>query len=107
MKIILEKVDSKLGAPMGRPSKLPEDSNKAVKLYLQKIRWYDHDYDEGGAYWGGPIWGFNSARNWVSTPTVYVAANADQTIRVFVRVHNRAEAKSEIRKLLPNATFYR
>jgi len=107
MKILLEKVGSKFGAPMGRRNALPENKYEAVKLYLQKIRWCDHDYDQGGAYWGRPRWGFDSKGNWVNNPTVYVSANADQTIRVFVWAHDRAEAKSEIRKLLPNATFYR
>ena len=43
-------VSSKFGAPMGRPQDDVKDFVGPV--YLQKVAFFDGDYDEGGAYWG-------------------------------------------------------
>jgi len=50
-KIKLENVSSKYGAPMGRCDNVSEPDTEGP-FQLQRMRWVDHDYDEGGAYWG-------------------------------------------------------
>ena len=44
-------VSSKYGAPMGRRSDSPHDF--VGKVHLRYVPFVDHDYDQGGAYWGG------------------------------------------------------
>jgi hypothetical protein len=46
----LSKVVSRYGAQMGRRN-YTEDYNGTVRLF--RITFEDHDYDKGGAYWGG------------------------------------------------------
>jgi hypothetical protein len=90
----LEKADSKYGAQMGRPNRLPDDLKAPIKLRLKALRLFDAAYDAGGAYWGatpgtGIFWAYNSKEN----------------VQVFVRAKNRAAAKREVTELLPKATF--
>ena len=49
---ILYKVDTRRGAPMGRPNVgTPPDDD--VKVYQRRVALpYDGAYDRGGAYWG-------------------------------------------------------
>lgn len=44
-------VSSRYGAPMGRPS-FGTPPEKGIKLF--RVVMVDGDYDDGGAYWGGP-----------------------------------------------------
>lgn len=83
---------------MGRPNRLPDDTDETVKLQMVQLRWVDGDYDEGGAYWGGG-----------SGDHVYYAKGdaSDVVVEVYVRAKSRKQAKAEVRELLPNARFYR
>lgn len=97
----LANVSSRYGAPMGRPNVLPHDLNKPetypVALYIKPLRMVDHDYDAGGAYWGGAC---EAGRMFCafSPPT-------DHKYQIFVRAKDRAAAEAEVKKLLPFATF--
>jgi hypothetical protein len=99
MKRKLSNVSCKYGAPMGRSNHIPEDSETAGKLHLEKLKWIDGDYDQGGAYWGrsdvdGDIyWAYGETKT--------------EQIDVFVRAHNRTEAKEEILNYIPKAIFYK
>ena len=90
-KLILEKVDCKYGAPMGRLNCYPHPAC----LYLQKVPMVDGDYDSGGAYWGGG-----------STETLWCAFSSDNRVRLFERGKTRNEAKSNILRDYP-VTFYK
>lgn len=46
-------VSSKYGAPMGRPSDRPSEFDLSRPLHIRQVKFYDGDYDKGGAYWGG------------------------------------------------------
>lgn len=77
---------------MGRPNILPDNREAAIKLRMVKLRFVDHAYDQGGAYWG------------VGNP-LYWAEGEDT--RVFVRASSRDEAKAKVRTYLPAAIFHR
>ena len=94
MKLKLSHASSSWGADMGRPNLLPDDCNAAIKLHLERLKWVDHDYDSGGAYFGGGNGDF-----------IYCAYVKE--IRIFVRAKTRVEAKGKVKELLPNARFYR
>lgn len=78
---------SQYGAQMGR-----RDQNQGApeRLYLQRIRFEDGDYDAGGAYWGGypsdPLWCAFSPEDTLN----------DLPIMVFVRAKTRNEAKEAV-----------
>jgi len=91
----LSKVSSKYGAPMGRWNTLPENQSLSCKLHLEKLRWVDGDYDQGGAYWGH---GTDIYRAYGDVGEV--------ATEVFVRAANREEAKTLVRDHLPAARFY-
>ena len=86
------------GADMGRPNLLPEDPAASIRLRLERLRWVDGDYDQGGAYWG------NSGGT-----DIYCAWGEDEKwqVRVFVRAASRDEAKAGVRESVPGVTFYR
>lgn len=56
------KVDTRRGAPMGRPDyPHPEGDRFAGTVSVQRCRWVDGDYTPDGTYWGqsdgmGDIW---------------------------------------------------
>lgn len=83
---------------MGRPNVLPDDRWLPCKLRLVRLRMVDYDYDEGGAYWGGPS----------THGAMYRAIGdcGDVRAEVFVRATTRQEAKARVRERLPNARFY-
>jgi len=85
MKPFEVEVSSKYGSPMGR-----RDTITSGRVHLVRVRMYDHDYDKGGAYWGGspslPLW---------------CAYNDDGA--QYLRAHTRANAKAQ----LSDCTFYR
>lgn len=98
----LTNVSSKYGAPMGRRNVLPDDTTLFCKLNLVRLRWVDGDYDQGGAYWGGPI------RNEPVTYIYWAYGDAGEvTAQIFVRASNREEAKTKVLEKLPKARFYR
>lgn len=89
-KFKLPEVNSRHGAPMGRPPwPLTDyslfDWNADVfksKASCFRLKLYDGCYDEGGAYWGGPA-------------NLYCATNGfhgDDTFQLFVRAKSRADA---------------
>jgi hypothetical protein len=97
----LPNVSSKFGAPMGRCNMLPDDPTLPCKLNLVCLRWVDGDYDEGGAYWGGPV------NNDPITHIYWAYGDAGEvTAQVFVRASNRQEAKTKVLEKLPKAKFY-
>ena len=88
---------------MGRLNTLTEPS-QAVKLHLVRLKMYDGDYDEGGAYWGF------SPGNPMYCAFADVAPDGRPyatQVQVFVRGKSRKIAKENVRKSLPNARFYR
>lgn len=80
------------GANMGRRSHIPDDPDQ--KLRMERVKFYDGDYDQGGAYWGGGR----------GTLPLFCAWN--ETATVWVRAKNRAEAKTEVRKSIKGARFF-
>ena len=94
MKIEIPKVNGSRGAPMGRQSDI---YTKPVRLYLQKMDMVDGGYDRGGAYWGMAFDGNE----------MYVAADSQQYVMVFVRAKSRADAKADVKEYVPKAMFYK
>jgi hypothetical protein len=86
---------------MGRADILPNDRELYVKLRLERLKWVDGDYDQGGAYWGNSG-GTNIYCAWFRLP-----AFEKNQVEVFVRASNRQDAKYLVQRLLPYATFYR
>lgn len=48
---VITPLNTKLGAPMGRPNKGNEEDFKGVRVYDKRVPLID-GYDKGGAYWG-------------------------------------------------------
>jgi hypothetical protein len=101
MKLKLEKMSCKYGAPMGRQNRLPCCTTHSIKLHIERMNLTNGNcYDNGFAYWGS------------GDRPMYVAwrdrdHNSVQAVRVYVRGLNREDAKNEVRKVLPNAKFFR
>ena len=49
---IVYKVDTRFGAPMGRPDIGTKPTDPKIKIYKRKVPMIDGIYDKGGAYWG-------------------------------------------------------
>ena len=98
MKSKLSNVACKYGSPMGRRNSIPDDINTAGKLYLERLKWVDGDYDKGGAYWGQ-----NGCNH------VYRASGESETeqVEIFVRAITRNEAKELVKEHFPQAKFFR
>ena len=88
----IDDVSSKYGAPMGRRNFVDPDEDQ--KIYLRHLKCVDGDYDSGGAYWG-------SAWN------LYHACTSNKSTEIFVRASSRADAKRQVRELVPTARFFR
>jgi hypothetical protein len=86
-------VHCKYGAPMGRPSRYEPIDGK-VRLF--RVLFYDGDYDDGGAYWGG-----------APAPPLYCAQDDDGKVQLFVRAPCRAVAKERLLRSHPDLRFYR
>ena len=84
------------GAPLGDTNFHMADS----PLYLQRVRFIDHDYAPDGTYWGGtdtPLWcAFNGDDD------EYAAGHGT---RIYVRAKTRDEAKAAVQRDYPTATF--
>lgn len=108
----LSNVSSKYGAPMGRAESLPEDRNQPILLHLTRVRLNSGGYDRGGAYWGNDQWDNNAT----AFHPLYCAESDDGSVSLFVRptIYRhfalskewRDEAKTLVRRYLPNARFY-
>lgn len=81
---------------MGRRNCLPFDRDSGVKLRLERLRWVSQDYDSKGAYWG--------RRN---GDYIYCGWNDYNEVRIFVRALHHRDAKEQVKRILPNARFYR
>lgn len=77
-------VSSKYGAPMGRR----EYGTPTGPARLFKVRFVDHDYDDGGAYWGG------------GTPLYYLRTEESQH---FFRAKTWPEAVKLAKESFPDA----
>jgi hypothetical protein len=93
MKLKLAKAYSQYGADMGRRNVLPDDRKAAIKLHLERLKWVDGDYDQGGAYWGGG-----------SNDFIYCAYT--DGVQYFVRASNRIAAKELVRVYFTTAKFF-
>ena len=94
MKLELEKLDCKYGAPMGRPNVLPKNGGPPHALRLEELGSDDADYDTGGAYWG-----LSDREGWV-----WCAWNTDG-VRIYVRGKDRFEARQNVLKAHPTLAF--
>lgn len=89
----LPEVSSRYGAPMGRPTTIP---TVPTEMVIQQLEWVDGDYDQSGAYWGGPL----------HKGTEYIWwAYSEDGHEVFVRAKNRADAESKVSNMAPLATL--
>lgn len=87
---------SRYGSPMGRSDSVT-DTDYPVEFEVQRLRWVDGDYDEGGVYWGrGNDGDYIFRAEGESTECVE---------SMFVRAKDLTEAKALIRETYPNATF--
>jgi hypothetical protein len=104
----LRKAYSRRGADHGRPAYFPADRQAHVTLRLIKLRLDSGGYDAGGAYWGSRVRGYS----------LYWAESIDKfamecrgvlsgTVELAVDARSRDDAKNAIRRMLPNAGFYR
>lgn len=75
-------VSAKHGAPMGR--RHAKELSEEGKIRLFRVRLVDGDYDDGGAYWGGP-----------PSPPLYCARDEDGNEQ-FVRARSRTAAAKEL-----------
>ena len=90
------------GSRMGRPNIIPasvrQNLGYKIKLHLERLRWVDGDYDQGGAYWGR------------SNTHVYCAWGKygpnDLFVQAFVRANSRKDAKRLVRDEISNAIFF-
>jgi hypothetical protein len=88
-------VNSRYGAPMGRPSRLQGDVLPTdPPMTLQRIRINSGGYDSGGAYWG------------LGAP-LYWFSNSEGDVTGFLRATSREAAKAKICEDYPQARFYR
>ena len=78
-----ESVSSRFGAPMGR-SEIHTDFMAKARCF--RVRMVDHDYDDGGAYWGG----------YPSKP-LFCATNGNG-LMMFERAGSRVMAKQAIQE---------
>ena len=84
------------GSSMGRRDILPDDPCETIKLRVEKLRWVDGDYDQGGAYWG-----------YTSGTAIYCAWDPHSGVRLFTRAESRHDAMHDFLEKIPAATFYR
>lgn len=86
------------GASMGREDFTPEPSAK-IKFRLYRMLMVNYAYDSGGAYWGGGG----------KYGVMYHAygEGPEHVNEMFMRTKTRDEAKAEVLRVFPNATFWR
>jgi hypothetical protein len=70
--------------------------NDTAKCHLFRVRMVDGDYDDGGAYWGGPP----------SEPLWCVRDKRGGDVLLFYRARNREAALALVREEYPELTFY-
>lgn len=91
------------GSQNGRPDIIPLSISQTlspVKLHLERLKWVDGDYDQGGAYWGCPGRGMYVYCAWG-----HWGPN-DLFVQVFVKTVSRIDAKRLVRNKIATATFF-
>lgn len=89
-------VNTKYGAPMGRPdvTEIEDDARleRPMLWRMERIRWTDGAYDQGGAYWGygDPVY-------------LAVFEEGDTFIQRSYRARSRSEAAGKLRAEFPQA----
>jgi hypothetical protein len=76
----LPEMNCQYGAPMGRRTFPTKPSTKTVRLFRVKLD--RGGYDDGGAYWGLPMW------------NLWCAMDTEGDYFDFVRANSRTEAAS-------------
>lgn len=102
MKLRLSKGYSSRGARMGRhniiPDELPRLPAHPPRFRMERLRWVDGAYDQGGAYWG---MGDSIYCAWIPSPRT----------EIYVRAQDRQDAIQKVRGVLQDrgsiAEFYR
>lgn len=93
------KLNTRYGAPMGRPSADPRKWNilpdTHFRMYLQRVPLDSGGYDRGGAYWG------------LGAPLYYFEYEGLSDISGYIRAGSRESAKKIIREEYPHAKFFR
>lgn len=87
----LPEVYSRYGAPMGRPT---FSDGTPTRARLSRMRLVDGDYDQGGAYWGGP-------------GPIYWLRDDAGTVQDFIRAGSRHEAAAVVAEDYPEVTLLR
>lgn len=100
----LTDVNSRYGAPMGRPSFTNPVRAITFKFYLQRVRLNQGGYDDGGAYWGT---GQKLYRAYADSVWLADEERDEEGSEWFFRADDREDAKAEVLHLYPNARFYR
>lgn len=88
-----DSVSAKYGAPMGRRTFCDDDT---AKCHLFRVKLVDGDYDDGGAYWGGPP----------SEPLWCVRDKREGKVLLFYRATSRAAALAEAQSEYPELRFH-
>lgn len=85
-------VGGRYGAPMGRGHYCTQPT---ARVHVFRVRLVDHDYDDGGAYWGGapshPLYCVRDRRD-------------DPDVQLFYRARTRADAIRQMRDEYPSLT---
>lgn len=98
----LKRLDTKYGAPHGRPSAYLATGGRIkyhepIKFYLEVMRLDSGGYDSGGAYWGLRPKGMR----------LYRFENQKIGAWGFIDATDRTAAKEQIRRHYTKATFHR
>jgi len=98
LRLRLDNVSSRYGAPMGRADRCPVDPDAPLVLRLARLRWEDGDYDQGGAYWGcgAPMW---------CAWSVDAPPEGDEPVRIYVRARTADAARAVVLERFPAARF--
>lgn len=102
------------GSKQGLPDYLPVDREAPIKLRMAQVRMVDHDYAPNGAYFGAvpglTLYHVESVEEVLIDQASYWTGSDPghvRTVRMFLKAINRQTAKEEVRRALPNASFYR
>lgn len=99
----LRDVSSRYGAPMGRTTSHPLNFMDPIRFYLRRVHLNNSGYDSGGAYWGlgGPLYYATSVEE------VAMTYGEPRQAEIFLRAFDRNDAKANLRRNYPRATFFR
>lgn len=102
-KFSYSKAYSIYGASMGRREERLGDTELPARFRIERVPARDGgDYDPGGAYWGN----LNGNPLYVCW-TYHETEHGPEYATHFVRARSREHVKEHVRKLYPNARFYR